>query len=139
MRTYEALFIVQPNATDEETQTIVQGVEKLVADSGGTVVRSDVWGKRRLAYEVKGHQEGVYVLIRFDSTAEFVDTLEANFRLNESVIRWLVVHFDPKTLRLEEEQARRSAALAESRGPGADRTSDDDDAPRPRREEPAEA
>ncbi len=139
MRTYEALFIVQPDATDEETQTIVQGVEKLATDNGGTVVRSDVWGKRRLAYEVKGHQEGVYVLIRFESPTEFVDTLEGNFRLNESVIRWLVVLFDPKTLRLEEEQARRSAALAESRGPGADRSDDDDGETRVRREEPAEA
>ena len=139
MRTYEALFIVQPDATDEETQTIVQGVEKLATDNGGTIVRSDVWGKRRLAYEVKGHQEGVYVLIRFESPTEFVDTLEGNFRLNESVIRWLIVLFDPKTLRLEEEQARRNAALAESRGPGADRSDDDDDAPRVRREEPAEA
>jgi small subunit ribosomal protein S6 len=135
LRTYEALFIVQPESTDEETQTVVDGVEKLVADNGGTVVRSDVWGKRRLAYEVKGHQEGVYVLVRFESPAEFVDVLEGHFRLNEAVIRALVVHFDAKTLRLEEEQARRTAALAESRNAGGDRSDGDDDAPRGRRRE----
>lgn len=135
MRTYEALFIIQPNALEDEIQTIVQGAEKLVTEAGGAIVRSEVWGKRRLAFEVKGFQEGVYVLIRFQAPTEVVDKMEASFRLNELVIRWLVVHFDEKTLRLEEEQAKRDAVLAEARSAegggrpegGSRRSSRDDD------------
>jgi small subunit ribosomal protein S6 len=115
LRTYEALFIVQPNATDDEIQTIAKGAETLITSNGGAIVRSEIWGKRRLAYEVKSFQEGVYVLVRFQSPAELVDKLEMSFRLNEAVIRWLVVHYSDKDLRLEAEQSVRDAALAEQR------------------------
>ena len=127
MRTYEALFIIQPEALEDEIQTIAKGAETLITETGGAIVRSEIWGKRRLAYEVKGHQEGVYVLIRFESEADVIDKLEGSFRLNESVIRWLVVHFDEKTLRLEAEQQRRTEAALAAQSAGGD---DDDDRPR---------
>jgi small subunit ribosomal protein S6 len=129
MRTYEALFIVQPNAGEDEVQTMVQGVETLIANEGGTVVRSEIWGKRRLAYEVSGFSEGVYILIRFESSAEFPNKLESSFKLNEDVIRYIIVHFDEKTLRLEAEQQKRTEAQLAARS-GSD---DDDDDRRPRR------
>ena len=146
MRTYEALYIVQPDAAEDEVQTVVEGVESLVAENGGSIVRLDVWGKRRLAYNVKGFQEGIYVLTRFESIETFPKKLEDHFRLNESVIRSLLVHIDEKTLRLEIEQARRNKAALESRnasGPGERRESREDDSrPEPRvrtAEEPVEA
>ncbi len=144
MRTYEALYIIQPEAAEDEVQTIVDGVESLVAEEGGSIVRLDVWGKRRLAYNVKGFQEGIYVLTRFESVETFPKKLEDHFKLNESIIRNLIVHIDEKTLRLEIEQARRNKAALESRnvaGPGVRAERDDDDErPRSRRsEEPAEA
>lgn len=136
MRTYEALYIVQPDLADEEIQTVTDQTEKLVTDNGGVIVRSEAWGKRRLAYEVKHYNEGYYVLLRFQSNPEFIKDLERYFRLSDHIIRDLVVYFDENTLKLEAEQLRRKEeeiqAGAERRGRGRDDDDDDDD-DRPRR------
>ena len=107
LRTYEALYVVRPDVADEEIQTIANEVETLVTANGGAIVRSEIWGKRRLAYDVKGFAEGVYICLRFTAERTFVKRLEQHFRLAEAVIRHLVVHFDERTLRLEAEQKRR--------------------------------
>lgn len=136
MRTYEALYIIQPELGEDDIQTLAAGVEKLITDDGGAIVRSEIWGKRRLAYEVNGFAEGVYVLVRFESNPTLIDQLKGAFRLDESVIRFLVVSFNPKTLRLEIEQQKRSEAQAEARAlslqgrdsrGGRDDDDDDDD------------
>lgn len=130
MRTYEALYIIQPEAGDDEIQTIDEGVKKLITDNGGSVVRSEIWGKRRLAYEVKGFNDGVYVLVRYQATPEIIQKLETHFRLADAIIRHLVVNFDEKTLRLEDEQQKRN----EAQRAHIDRDSSDrDDDPRERR------
>ncbi len=125
MRTYEALYIVHPEVKDDEIQTIAKNVEKLVTDNGGTIVRSEIQGKRKLAYEVKRCTEGCYVLLRFQAEPGFIARLEGYFRLAENIIRSLVVHFDEPTLRLEAEQERRKQLEVQA-GTGT-RTSDDDD------------
>jgi len=130
LRTYEALFIVQPNATEDEVQTIVKGVETLITEDGGTIVRSEIWGKRRLAYEVKKFAEGIYVLIRFEAEATIIKKLESSFHLNEEVIRYLNVLFDEKTLRMEALQLKQNEAQLEKKSNSDD---DDDDDDRPRR------
>lgn len=127
MRTYEALYIVRPELNDDEIQTIAKDVETLVTANGGTIVRSETWGKRKLAYEVKKQTEGVYILLRFDSNPEFVSKLENHFRLSENIIRDLVVYFDPQTLRLEEEQKQRVEAEIRNSAANRDRDDDDDD------------
>ncbi len=127
MRTYEALYIVKPDLHDDEIQTIAKDVESLVTTNGGSIVRSELWGKRRLAYEVKKYTEGVYVLLRFESTPDFVARLEDYFRLSENVIRDVVVYFDPQTLRLEEEQKQRVEAEIRASAANRDRNRDDDE------------
>ena len=137
MRTYEALFIVKPDQSDDEVQTIAKEVENLVTEAGGAIVRSEIWGKRRLAYEVSGSNEGIYVLLRFDSEPTFIDKLESFFRLSEVIVKHMVKYFDTKTLRLEAEQAKRTEEqlAARAAGPGR-RDDDDDDPPMPRRSAP---
>ena len=130
MRTYEALFIIQPELGEDESQTIVTEVETLITDDGGAIVRSEIWGKRRLAFEVKGHSEGNYVLIRFESNPGFNLKLESYFRLSETIIRSLVILFDEKTLRLEAEQVRRNEAALLAQSTSRDDDDDDDRPPR---------
>ena len=128
MRTYEALYIVKPDLKDDEIQTIAKDVENLVTSSGGAIVRSETWGKRKMAYEVERYTEGVYILLRFQSPAAFVGKLANHFRLTESVIRDIIVYFDEKTLRLEEEQKRRTEAeLRASAARSAERDEDDEE------------
>lgn len=139
MRTYETIYIIQPEAAEDEVETVVQAVESLLTEDGGSVVRKEVWGKRRLAYKVRGFQEGIYVLMRIECGPGFPRKLEDFYKLNESVIRYLVVLFEEKTLRLEVEQARRNQAALESRNaPPGREVSKSDDGP-PARREPKEA
>ncbi len=111
LRTYEALFIVSPEVDDDSIQAIARETENLVVKSGGAIVRSEVWGRRRLAYKVNKFSEGIYILIRFQSSPNFIARLENYFRLSEQIIRYIVVYFDEKTLRLEAEQEKRRQEL----------------------------
>ncbi|HOD50369.1 MAG TPA: 30S ribosomal protein S6 [Candidatus Hydrogenedentes bacterium] len=136
MRTYEALYIVHPEVKDDEIQTIAKNVEKLVTDNGGAVVRSEIQGKRKLAYEVRRCTEGCYVLLRFQAEPEFITRLEGYFRLTENIIRSLVVYFDEHTLRLEAEQERRKQAEVQT-AHAARPFDDEDDDDRGRRRRPS--
>lgn len=136
MRTYEALYIVRPDVRDDDVQTIAKEVETLVTQNGGAIVRSETWGKRKLAYEVQKCSEGYYILLRFESAPSFVARLENHFRLTDVIIRYLVVLFDEKTLRLETAQRKRKEAEIRATAlapPPAEGDDDDDDAPRGRR------
>lgn len=130
MRTYEALYIGSPELEDGDIQTLSQEVESLITSNDGTIVRSEIWGKRKLAYMVKKYSEGNYILLRFQANPDFILKLEQWFRLKDTVIRYMVVHFDDHMLRIEEEQARRKEEDLRKSASGRDE--DDDDAPRPR-------
>ncbi len=128
MRTYEALYIVKPDLKDDEIQTVAKDVETLVTSNGGAIVRSETWGKRKMAYDVDRYSEGVYVLLRFQSPATFAGKLANHFRLTESIIRDIIVLFTEQDLRLEEEQKQRTEAeLRASAARTAERDDDDDD------------
>ncbi len=132
MRTYEALYIVSPELEDDGIQTVTQEVDALVTKHEGTIVRSEIWGKRKLAYPVKKQTDGVYVLLRFTALPEFITRLEAHFKLAEPIIRYLVVHFDEHTLRLEaDQQQRREEDMRQSASGRPRRPADDDDDPIP--------
>lgn len=115
-KTYEALYILRPDLEDEEVRAAARGVESLVTANEGIIVESEIWGKRRLAYKVKKFSEGHYVLLRFAAAHEVLDRLRNHFRLADPIIRYLIVRFDERTLRLEAEQKRRKEAELERNG-----------------------
>ena len=124
MRTYEALYIVSPELDDDAIQTIAKETEALVVKNEGAIVRSEIWGKRKLAYTVKKFTEGAYILLRFQATPEFIRRLETYFKLSEQIIRYLVVYLDEHTLKLEALQQKRKEDEMRS---GGRRDNDDDD------------
>ena len=91
MRDYEVLYIVRADLDDDKVQDAVKRVNTLIERSGGTPERTNLWGKRKLAYEVKHQKEGVYVLQDFKIGPERVPELEAALKITEEVIRHLVV------------------------------------------------
>lgn len=130
MRTYEALYIISPELDDSAIQTVVEDVEKFITSSNGTIVRSDVLGKRKLAYTIKKHTEGVYVVLRFLANPDSIKRLEQQLKLMEAVIRYMVLYLDEKTLKLEQEQARRyeeELRLSSERRSRREEDDDDDD------------
>ena len=84
MRIYENLFIVKPDATEEEIDHLVEQMSKNVTTAGGTVDKVDKWGKRRLAYRVEKHREGSYVLLQFTAEPATVKEFERRLRVQDS-------------------------------------------------------
>ncbi|MCX5772366.1 MAG: 30S ribosomal protein S6 [Candidatus Hydrogenedentes bacterium] len=127
MRTYESLYILRPDLQEEEVEALAKDVESQITGDGGTIVRSETWGKRRLAYEVQKCSEGYYILVRFMATPVFVARLENYFRLTDAVIRYLMLHFDERTLRLEARQKKRKEAELQSAAAVKPRGEEDED------------
>ena len=91
MRDYEVLYIVRPELTEEELGAAVEKVTGLIANLGGSHQRTNIWGKRRLAYEVNHLREGYYVLTDFQIEQERVPELEATLKISDTVFRHQVV------------------------------------------------
>ena len=91
LRDYEILYIVRPELDDEQLQAAIATVDKLIESLGGATQKTDVWGRRRLAYEVKHLREGQYVLTDFQIDPTRVPELEGTLKISDTVFRHLVV------------------------------------------------
>ena len=98
MRDYEILYIVRADLDDDKVQDAVKRVNTLIERSGGTSERTNLWGKRKLAYEVKHQKEGSYVLQDFQLDPTRVPELEAGLKITEEVLRHLVVRKPEKVV-----------------------------------------
>ena len=98
MRDYEVLYIVRADLDDDKVQDAVKRVNTLIERSGGTIERTNLWGKRKLAYEVKHQKEGAYVLQDFQLDPTRVPELEAGLKITEEVLRHLVVRKPEKVV-----------------------------------------
>jgi small subunit ribosomal protein S6 len=90
MRSYELVFIVHPDLDDSAFNEVVDRVKGWITDSGGEVVDTDLWGKRRLAYPIQKQVEGHYVLMTTQLDPNFCTELEHNLGLQEPVMRFLL-------------------------------------------------
>src|SRR5947209_15673925 len=91
LRDYEILYIVRPELDDDQLNQAVERVNSLIANVGGEHVKTDVWGKRRLAYEVDRLREGYYVLTDFKVEPERVPEMESTLKISDTVFRHLIV------------------------------------------------
>jgi small subunit ribosomal protein S6 len=107
MRIYEELFIVKPDATEEEIDALIDQVKSTVANAGGTIDKEEKWGVRKLAYKVQKRAEGYYVLIQFTAGAQTVHEIERRLRVSDSVMKFITVRIDEKMKRLEKRKKAR--------------------------------
>ena len=107
MRIYENLFIVKPDATEEEIDHLIELMSGYVTKDGGTVDKVDKWGKRRLAYRVEKNREGFYVLMQFTAPATTVKEFERRLRVQDAVIKFLTVRIDETLKRVEKRKKER--------------------------------
>ncbi|HIW33223.1 MAG TPA: 30S ribosomal protein S6 [Candidatus Paenibacillus intestinavium] len=90
MRKYEVMYIIRPEVEQEAVQALVEKFNGVISN-GGEVTKSDVIGKRRLAYEINKLREGHFVLVQFTATAEIVNELDRVMKIADEVIRTLIV------------------------------------------------
>jgi small subunit ribosomal protein S6 len=112
MRIYEELFIVKPDAAEEEIDALIEQMKTVIATAGGTVDKVDKWGKRKLAYRVDKHREGYYVLFQFSADGAAVKEFERRLRVADAVIKFLTVRIDLSLKRLEKRKKQRDKRAA---------------------------
>ena len=94
MHPYEVVFIVRPDVDEQGLAAAVDRVKSLMTDGGGQVTEVNALGRRRLAYPINKIREGQYVFIRAQLPAQRIGELERDLRLNEQVLRFLIVRED---------------------------------------------
>lgn len=91
MRHYEIMVILDPSLEERTIAPSLDTYLNVIRTAGGSVEKLDVWGRRRLAYEIKKSAEGIYVVIDLQATPAAVAELDRQLRLNESVLRTKVI------------------------------------------------
>jgi small subunit ribosomal protein S6 len=139
-RKYELVYILKPDATEQEVAELQSQVEAIITRvGGGTLDKTDLWGRRKLAYDLGKHKEGFYVLHAITGTGELMKEIDRRLKVTEGMLRHLIVRVDEhdrkaersKTIRVEDSRRRRVArGLPPDRQPGEGpqaQDGDDDD------------
>jgi len=117
-RTYELIYVLKPDAAESEVADMHKQVADIVERMGGTIDKTDTWGRRKLAYEIGKHKEGFYVLEVITGSAELMKEIDRRLKVTEGLLRHLAVRIDEssikaeraRTKRIEESRRRRQAA-----------------------------
>jgi small subunit ribosomal protein S6 len=107
LRTYELVYIVTPDATEEQIAAIHEQVEQTTQKMGGSLVKTDNWGRRKLAYEIQHQKEGVYILETIEGTGELMKELDRRLKVVDQVLRQLIVRVDEEQRVVERTRTRR--------------------------------
>jgi small subunit ribosomal protein S6 len=119
VRQYELVCIAPPESTEEALADLHQQVAGIVERFGASIDNTENWGRRRLAYEIAGHREGVYVVETINGPAELVPELDRRLRVLDIVIRHMIVRVDEElavAARAAERRKAETAARRERRG-----------------------
>ena len=114
-RQYELVYIVTPDATEQEVADLHAQVEQIVQRLGGTFDKTENWGRKKLAYEIAHHREGTYVVETVTGSGELMKELDRRMRVIDQVIRHLVVRVDKELQVAERTRGARQAATARRR------------------------
>jgi small subunit ribosomal protein S6 len=117
-RTYELMFIVRPDMTEEDQDKLISTLETAVTASGGAVKSTEKMGKRRLAYIVRRFHDGLFILLTFEGSGGLVHELERRLRVTEPVIKFLSVRIDEEQKRLDKIKAIKDSKKKVSAAPG---------------------
>lgn len=117
-RTYEVMYIVDPETPAEKLTKLNEAVGSLIEKEGGTVVRMDDGGRRTLAYPIKKKTEGFYILFEIEGSGQEIAELERRMRVNDMIIRYITVRVDEdrkKAERIKTKRETRTSLRAKSR------------------------
>ena len=119
MRSYELMYILDPTMDDDSSKALVGKIEDLMTKQGVAIDSTEPWGKRRLAYRLKGHWEGNYVLSHLKAAPEAISEMERRLRVTDGILRFLTVRVDEEQAKLQRRRARnekKEKARSERRG-----------------------
>jgi len=97
LRTYEVLFITRPDYDDEKVAEVMARYQETIKSANGIIKTLDKWGKRRLAYEIDGLREGLYILLTFDGPTALAKELDRLMKIDPDVVRHMISRIDGLT------------------------------------------
>jgi small subunit ribosomal protein S6 len=106
-RLYEVMFIIRPDAVDEDVDKLIAGFTNTVTNGGGAVKSTEKMGRRKLAYTVRKFNDGNYILMTIEAGGPVVLELERRLRVSEPVIKFITVRMDEEEKRLAKVKALR--------------------------------
>ena len=129
MNPYELLLIITPDHDENEAEALTNQVKSII-EGGGTLLKVDPWGKKRLAYPIRKRSEGYYVLYIFECVPSFVAELNQSLHVIEAILRYMVVQYEDDIDKLKAELTAETAEVEESTSdeeatPDEESTSDD--------------
>lgn len=134
MRRYDLIFIVQPELSEEETKGVTERYLQIITAQKGTIIKTEDWGKRRLAYDINKQSKGNYILVDFYGPGSMIKEIERNLKIDDKILKFLSIKtrdpFNPESL---EEERKKEQLLQE-----AQMTSEESE-PTPAPETPAAA
>jgi small subunit ribosomal protein S6 len=113
MRRYELMLVLRPDIGEDRVQAILDRTARSITSTDGVVVKVSPWGRRRLAYPIKGHREGSYHIVIFDAPPTTVVEVEQGLRITEEVLRYLVTRVERPTARRPEPEIEVPAPIEE--------------------------
>jgi len=120
MQLYETIFIIHAELNDEEVENHIKRVDNLVTRLGGEIIKTERWGKKRLAYDVNKQRYGHYVLLRLQGNSTILAELERHYRLTEGIIKSLVIRLKAEPTEDPAMVARGARSGAGGRSPRED-------------------
>lgn len=96
MNKYESIFIINPEVGEEKRKELIEKLKGIITSGGGKLLGLDEWGVRRLAYPVKGCEEGYYCFLNLEATPAVIESLERNYRITEEIIKYLSVRIEER-------------------------------------------
>ena len=128
MKPYELLLIITPDHDEKEAEALTEQVKGII-ENGGTLLKLDPWGKKRLAYPIRKRSEGYYVLYIFESAPNFVAELNQALHVIEAILRYMIVQYEDDIDKLKAElaaEAEPSTSEVEQPTPEVDASTSDD-------------
>lgn len=98
---YEGMYIISPQLSEEARQKALDKIQAGITDRGGEIKKVHDWGRRRLAYDIKGHREGYYYILYFDTETAAIDEMWSDYHLNEDLLRYMTLTVDEVKEKIE--------------------------------------
>src|SRR5215471_3216204 len=108
-RQYELVYILPPDSTEQQVAELHEQLSQVVSKMNGTIEKNENWGRRRLAYDIGHHKEGVYVLDVINGSGELMKELDRRLKVMDQVIRHMVVRVDEEKRVVERTRTKRQA------------------------------
>lgn len=114
---YESVIILSATLEDTQIDSLLDRIKEQITSNGGQILNVDKWGRKRLAYPIQRSKSGYYIVHQFEAPRELISKLERNFRLDETVIRYLTIKLEKKDLeQISKVKAQKeSAEVAETK------------------------